>query len=129
MKQGVLDNRAQILGYGDQFATLMNAHSALTTSNFTWPIHDNVDMGSVHIFVSASFVGTTATLALQGSNDNTNFGTVFQNDGTTPVSFTLAASDNKFVDMQRVLYKYYRLVYTAGNASAGTITANFIGKK
>lgn len=129
MKENTLDNRFKTLGSGDQFGTLMNAHSATVSSNFTWQVQDGVDSGSVHAIVSSTFVGTTATLALLGSNDNTNFGTVFQNDGITPVSFTLAASDNKFIDMQRVLYKYYRLVYTAGDASAGTITANYIGKK
>lgn len=114
---------------GDQFVTLMDGYIHSTSANFTWTIQDGVKIGSIHIHVSSTFVGTTATILLLGSNDGSNFGTVYRLDETTPVSFTLAANDNKIAELLRVSLKYYRLVYDKGDASAGTIDANFIGKK
>lgn len=130
MKQGVLDNRIKILGSGDQFGTPMNGHSALVSSSFSWMAQDGASFGSIHAVPSAAYVGTTATLSLKGSNDNVNFGTVFQDDGITPVSFTFTtALENKMTEINRILYKYYQLDYDAGDASAGTIMVNIIFKK
>lgn len=113
----------------DQNKTLMNGTSLATTANFDFTIEDGVERGSIHIVTDSDFNGTTSTLALQASNDNSNWAIVYQDDNVTAMSFTLAASSNYSFLLKGVFYQFYRLVYTKGNASAGTAVANFRGSK
>lgn len=114
----------------DYYITLMNAESAAVSNNFSTPfLPGGLIHGNIQASTSSTFVGTTATLALQASNDGTTWSTVYQDDGTTPVSFTLAASSIYNALLKRLLYRSYRLVYTKGDASAGTITATFLAKR
>lgn len=85
--------------------------------------------GSMHFITDSSYNGTTGTIALLGSNDNSNFTTVYEDDDTTAMSFTLAASSQYVFQIKRRLFKYYKVVYTKGDASAGTITGDFVGIK
>lgn len=114
----------------DQYNTLLNAVTAATSVSPSFTVQDGVDSGSIQITTSSTFNGSTSTAVLKGSNDNSNFTQVYQSDGTTAMSFTLAAASTNYSWlMGRVLYKFYQLVYTKGDATLGTVTANFIGKK
>ncbi len=112
----------------DQYQTILNAVLGNTSVTTSFSINDGVKQGSIMITTSSAYNGTTGTAVLNGSNDNTNFQAVLQDDNSTAMSFTLTVSQNSTFLLKRVLYKYYQLVYTKGNASAGTLTVNFIGK-
>lgn len=113
----------------DEIFFMINSAPADTSANFDTPsLSDGLIHGNIQTITSSTFNGTTSTLALQGSNTGTNWSTIYQDDGTTAVSFTLATNSTYNVLLKRILYKYYRFVYTKGNASAGTITSTFVGK-
>lgn len=81
-------------------------------------------VGSVQISTSASFNGSTTTAAFQGSNDGTTWSTVYQDDNETAMTFTLSSGENSYVWILKVIaFSQYRIVYTKGNASAGTVKA------
>lgn len=108
---------------------MFNAAAGGTTANSTTAtIADGVKIGSIEIVTSAAYNGTTGTAVLQ-DNDNTTFATVKQDDNTTDMSFTLAVSSTYTWYLKAVLFKFYRIVYTKGDATLGTITANLVGKK
>lgn len=114
----------------DQYTDVIKSGTtAATTANFDLNIKDGIKQGSIHIVTDSSFNGTTGTLALKGSNDGENFVTLYADDGTTPLSFTLAVSSQYVFELKRLLYTKYRLVYTKGDASAGSLKANFNGKQ
>jgi hypothetical protein len=115
---------------GDYSCTMFNAAAGGTTANSTTAtIADGVKIGSIEIVTNSAYNGTTGTAVLQGSNDNTTFATVKQDDNTTDMSFTLAVSSTYTWYLKAVLFKFYRIVYTKGDATLGTITANLVGKK
>lgn len=114
----------------DDSATIFNAADAATTATSgTITIASGVNIGSIAIVTNSAFNGTTSTMALQGSNDNSNWAQVLQDDNATSMSFTLAAASSTYTFLLKaIFFKFYRLVYTKGDASAGTITANYTGK-
>ncbi len=117
------------MGNQDQYTTVLNGASAASSISPSFRIEDGVKQGSVMVTTSSTYNGTTGTIALKGSNDNSNFQTVLQNDGTTPMSITMATgANNNTFEIERVLYKYYQIVYTKGDATLGTLTGNFNGK-
>lgn len=122
MNQPILTNKE------DQFKTIMAAPGG-TTANFSWTIQDGVKIGSICISTNSAYDGTTGTAVLQACNDNTNWAGVLQDDNSTAMSFTLATASTYTWELKSVSRKYYRIVYTKGNATDGTITADFIGKK
>ncbi len=110
------------IGYSQRTTMVTSASSATVTANFDIT-PTNGTIGSLQTITSSNFAGTTGTIALQGSNDGTNFTRVYANDGVTALSQTLIAASTSYVwELQRVLYQTYRIVYTKGNASAGSIT-------
>lgn len=114
----------------DQLKFIMKNESATVAGNFDILLEEGVETGSIIITTPAAFTGTTGTIDLYGSNDGVNFAVVYQDDNVTPMSFTLATGANTYSwQIKRTLYKHYRIVYTVGDASAGTILATFIGKK
>lgn len=115
----------------DQFVTIFNAISATATvASETITVFDSIIQGSIMITTDSGFLGTTGTFVLQASNDNINYATVTQDDNTTAMSYTVSNGANSYVmQLKRILFKYYKVVYTKGDASAGIIVGNFIGKK
>ncbi len=121
----------EILGNSaDYFCTMFNSATGGTTANSTTAtVADGVKCGSIQIVTDSAYNGTSGTAVLQASNDNVNFATVKQDDNTTDMSFTLATASIYSWYLKAVLFKFYRISYTKGDASTGTITANFVGKK
>lgn len=119
---------ARLLGdyYDTMFAGV--AGGTTVTSNASI-VADGVKTGSIDIVTNSAYNGTTGTAVLQQSNDNTNWAGVLQDDNVTACSFTLATASTYTWQLKAVLFKYYRIVYTKGDATLGTVTANFIGKK
>ena len=128
MEETQVDSIKNALTIQDQYCTLLNLQDAGTSLSPSLTIKNGVKYGSIVITTSSTYNGTTGTIALQGSNDNSNFQAVLQDDNATAMSFTPAASSTYTFLLKAVLFKYYKLVYTKGDASAGTITSNFIGK-
>lgn len=115
--------------FGDYYCTMFNAADGGTTANsVTAQVSDGVKFGSIDIVTSSSYNGTTGTAVLQQSNDNINWAGVLQDDNTTPMSFTLATNSTYTWQLKAVLFKFYRIVYTKGDTTLGTIIANFVGK-
>ncbi len=100
-----------------------------TVTSDALSMSDGVKFGSIVIATDASYNGTTGTAVLQGSNDGASWPGVLQDDNTTAMSFTLATASTYTWQLKTVLFRFYRIVYTHGDASAGTVTANFVGKK
>ena len=122
----ILTMLISMMGYSQKSSRLIAAVSYSATANYTYsPATERI--GSIQIVTSSDFAGTTGTIALKGSNDGVNFSTIYANDGVTALSFTLTAGNNTYVwELGTVLYGTYQLVYTAGNASAGTISATIL---
>lgn len=115
---------------GDYYSTMFSSAAGGTTATSpTSTVSDGVKIGSIEIVTNSAYNGTTGTAVLKGSNDNTNFATVKQDDNTTDMSFTLATNSTYTWYLKAVLFKYYQIVYTKGDATLGTVSANFIGKK
>lgn len=115
---------------GDYYSTMFNAAPGGTTATSNVSIvDDGVKIGSIEIVTNAAYNGTTGTAVLQGSNDNVTYATVKQDDNSTDMSFTLATASTYTWYLKAVLFKYYKVVYTKGDATLGTITVNMIGKK
>lgn len=113
----------------DQYIDLMSVVTAAASSNNDTPLlADGLSHGNIQITTSAAFNGTTSTIALQGSNDAVTWSTAYQDDNVTPVSFTPAAASTYNVLLKKIMYRYYRLVYTVGDATLGTVSAIFVGK-
>lgn len=114
----------------DQFETIFNDTSAAATvDSQVINTQNNILQGSIQLVTNSAFNGTTSTIALKGSNDNSNWSTVYQDDNVTPATFTMSSGANDYTfSLKRILYRFYKVVYTKGDAAAGTLTANFIGK-
>lgn len=113
----------------DQELIVFNAIPSATSISNIIVGESGVAFGSITNYTSSNFDGTTSTLALQGSNDNIIYGAVLQDDNTTAMSFTLAVSGTYTFILKALEYKYYKLVYTKEDATAGTLTSKFVGKK
>jgi len=112
-----------------QAKTIMNDVTAATSLTVAFETPQTATTGSIQNTTSGAFDGTTSTLALQGSNDNVNWSTVFQDDNVTPLSFTLSAGNNSYVWVNKAqVFRYYRVVYTKGDATAGTIKSVIMSK-
>ncbi len=114
--------------YNYVFANAVAANADLTT------VGSNIDImvkvGSIVVSTPSTFNGTTTTVTLQASNDNVTWFGVVQDDNTTPMAFTLSSGTNTAEwQLKAVLFRTYRIVYVHGDASAGTWSAVFIGKK
>ena len=123
--------KAQPYGTQDDQFTFFNGAAGGTNANSGMlTVAAGVKSGSIMISTNSAYDGTTGTVVLQGSNDGgTTWAGVLQDDNATAMSFTLAAGANTDTfQLKRVLFKFYRLVYTAGNATLGTVTANYVGK-
>ncbi len=114
----------------NQEVVLFNSAPAATSASNIVVVDNGVLIGSIQIATDSAYNGTTATMALQGSNDNVSYGAILQDDNSTAMSFTLGAASSTYTFiLKAVCYKYYKVVYTKGDASAGVLTVNFIGKK
>lgn len=115
---------------GDYYCTMFNAAAGGTTANsITATVADGVKYGSITIITSSAYNGTTGTAVLQGSNDNSTFQGVLQDDNTTAMSFTLATNSTYLWELKIVAFKFYRIVYTKGDSTLGTLTVNMRGVK
>ena len=115
---------------GDQLYTIFNAIPGGASLTSPAMIVDNgVKIGSIEIVTPSAYNGTTGTAVLQGTNDGVNWAGVLQDDNVTAMSFTLATNSTYTWYLKAVLFKYYRIVFTHGDASAGTVSATFVGKK
>lgn len=103
---------------------IINAVTAGNSANFTYE-PGNGRIGSIVTTTSAAYNGTTGTIKLYGSNDGENFTQLYANDGVTALSFTLGVSGTYVWQIQNVMFLQYQIVYTKGDASAGTITSNY----
>jgi hypothetical protein len=81
-------------------------------------------LASVQVVVTGT---STGTVTIQGSNDASSDGV----QNTAPSNFTalaagtaVAGGNNYIIPLQNLCYNWIRVVYTAGNAQAGTLTAN-----
>lgn len=103
----------------------MNDADATVAANYIVIVTNQRTVGSIQIFTNSAFDGTTSTTALEGSNDGgIVWSTVFEDDNVTPLSFTLSAGANSFVWIfKTIAFNKYRIVYTVGDATAGTINA------
>ena len=124
-----LKNIKSALNKKDFVLSLMNSHIADTSVNHTFEVPSDVTAGSIYITIDSTYNGTTGTIALNGSNDGTNFALLLSDDESQNMQFTLAASDHDIFQIKRRLFKYYRLVYTKGDATLGNISATFVGIK
>ncbi len=107
-----------------QEITLMNNVASTATGNYSTHLATGRLIGSVQISTNDSFNGSTTTAALQASNDDITWSTVFADDNTTPLSFTLSAGSNSYVWLiKATMFQHYRIVYTKGNATLGTVKA------
>jgi len=100
------------------------ASSVDATASFTTGInihnHDNAAFQVVWTGVDAD----TATIRMQGSNDNSNY----ENLTTNPTTMTSAA-DNHIFNVTDAAYHYLRLYYDDQSTSGGTITSVIALKK
>ena len=107
-----------------QTSIIMNSVGANTSGNFSMQMANGRRVGSIQIYTNSAFNGSTGTAALQGSNDGTNWATVYADDNVTALSFTLATGENHYAwVLKTIAFNQYRIVYTKGNASAGTVKA------
>ncbi len=116
-----------ITGFGQQIQ-FMNAVTATVTATYlVVPVTSSVNgtSGSVQIKTSSTFNGTTSTVALNGSLDGIAWFPVLQNDGVTAMSYTLTASFNKPFNLVTIQYRLYEIIYTKGDATAGTVSATW----
>lgn len=113
------------LSYSQNYI-MLNA-PAETAGNFA--VTTSARIGSIQIITNSAFDGTTGTVVLEGSNDGTNWIGVFKDDDVTPLSFTLAAGENNYAWIfKTIAFFQYRIVYTVGDATTGTVNAILIQK-
>lgn len=128
-----INNLYNLKNNKDQKAWVMNnvtVASVTTSQTYVVELEDGVESGVIQITTDAAYDGTTGTLALYGSADGVNYGIVYQDDNTTPMSFTPAAGANSLSWLiKRTMYGWYRILYTKGDGTVGVIIARFIGKK
>lgn len=115
---------------GDYYSTMLGGivgGTSVTSKVST--VTDGVKIGSIEVVTNSAYDGTSGTVTLQESNDNITFSTVKQDDNTTDMSFTIATNSTYKWYLKAVLAKFYQIVYAHGDATVGTVTANFVGKK
>lgn len=106
-----------------QTTVLMNNVAATATGNYKGQAYQ-AEVGSIQISTSAAFNGSTTTAAIQCSNDGTIWSTLYADDNVTPVTFTLTAGENSYICLMKAAgFEFYRIVYTKGNATLGTVKA------
>lgn len=115
-----------ILGYSQ--VVLMDAVAATASGDYYDPAYKviHITNGSVQIYTSSTFNGTTSTITLRVSNwaSYNRVATAMQNDGTTPMTITLSSPNTTYTfQLQTVNFYYYELSYSKGNATLGTIDA------
>ena len=113
----------------DQVITLFNTQPMSATISQIAVVDDTVYQGSILCTTDSTFNGSTSTLTIYISNDNVTYAQGYADDDVTPLTFTLAASSTYSFPLKRILFKYYKLTYTVGNASAGVLNATYVGKK
>jgi hypothetical protein len=118
---------SSVIGFSQQIQ-FMSAVTATVTA--TYPVVSvtssvNGSAGSVQIKTNSAFNGTTSTAALNGSNDGVIWFPVLQSDGVTAMSYTLTASFNKPFNLVTIQYRLYEIIYTKGDATAGTVSATW----
>jgi len=111
-------------GYS-QTIVLMNSLAATATGNYSSAVAAGRRSGGLHIYTNAAFNGSTSTVAFEKRGDNQcGWATVMADDNTTPITFTLSAGEHNYtVDIKNKSASEYRVVYTKGNATLGTVRA------
>lgn len=106
-----------------QTTTLLSAVTATTSITGVITTNQRVQIISIQTYTSSTYAGTTATMTLKGSNDGINWSTMYADDNVTALSCTLTTgvSTCDWI-IKSAVYKYYLVIYTKGNASAGTVT-------
>ena len=109
-----------------QSATLLTAVTATTSITGVITTAPRVQIMNIQTYTNSAYSGTTATVALKGSNDGVSWATLYADDNTTALSFTITAASTSYDWLVKAaMYKYYLVIYTKGNASAGTITTTY----
>lgn len=106
---------------------MMDAVSATVTATYDAGITNTKKIGVIVISTPASFNGTTSTAVLSGGVRNSSgtitWASVYQDDNITACSFTLATNSQYAWIIRATVFDYYRITYTKGDATAGTVTA------
>lgn len=90
------------------------------------PHESNGTVGSVQVTTNSSFDGTTSTVALEASNDGVDWFTVYQDDNTTAMQYTLSAGNNNYIWILKIVgFRFYRINYSKGNATTGRLKGIF----
>ena len=131
MKKTILLFAILFSGYFAKSQTIMGAASATVAASYTLspsalPING---AGSIIVQVSSNFNGTTDSLRLYVG---TKYGgsviwkQEYASDDTTPMILVLTSanySQPAEFKILKTVSEYYKLVYTKGNSTLGTITA------
>ena len=123
----VLNSIQKSLNKRDFAITVFSSYTTDASRTEHIDIPSNVIEGSIYATTDSTYNGTTGTLALQASNDGVNYSILKTDDEAANISFTLAASDHNIIQIKRRLFRFYRLVFTVGNATAGVLNATFVG--
>lgn len=100
-----------------------------STASGTYSVVVTGKVGHIMVSTNAAFNGSTTTDSLKVGSVNPLTGTItwalaYQNDGVTPCIITHSAGANIYTwQLQNALYHYYKIVYTKGNATLGTVTS------
>lgn len=106
-----------------QTSTLLAAVTASTSITGVVTTAPRVQIMNIQTYTSSAFDGSTSTLTLKGSNDGVSWSTLYADDNTTALSFTMAAGARQYDwIVKAAVYKYYLVTYTKGNATAGTLS-------
>lgn len=125
-----------ILGQAQVFGsvTVMNTVTATATGNYQVKTGQRVQVGSIQILTSSDWNGTTGTAVLEYSNaaspnSTTDWTPVYADDNTTALSFTLSGASGEYTwVLKTVNYAWYRIVYTKGNGTVGTVTGTMFSQ-
>ena len=112
----------------EQYSSLFFNKTATQNANSEFKVEDFATFGNIVISTTEQFNGSTATIQLFGSNDGRFYAPVYQDDNKTLMKFTLASNKQYTWYFRRFLFRYYKVSYTAGDTTDGTLTANFLGK-
>jgi len=103
--------------------TLLAAVTATVSNTGVITTVPRAQIMTIQTYTSSTFTGTTGTVTLKGSNDGVNWSTLYADDNTTALSCTLTTgvSTCDWI-IKSAAYHFYLVIYTKGNASAGTVT-------
>lgn len=115
-----------ILGHSQ--IVLMDGVSATASGDYYDPAYKvtHITNGSIQIYTSSTFNGTTSTVTLRVSDwpSYNRVATAVANDGTTPMTLTLSSPNTVYTfQLETVNYYYFELSYSKGNATLGTVDA------